>query len=368
MKEIENDEGGLFRLRIGDWFVADCEMVAIGGFSPMIGFMDRKTVKSVVEKMELLDGIAWSIPIVLPVNKSQSDKIGISEKIILLDKFERNIALMTISDKFSFNLDYYCENVYNTTDFSHPGVRAIKEAGEIFIAGDIELINRPVRENIDEKYFLDPLETREEFERLGWEKVVAFQTRNPIHRAHEYLIKCAMETVDGVLIHPLVGETNPDDVPADVRMKCYEALIDNYFNKEKTMLSVLPAAMRYAGPREAVHHMIMRKNYGCTHFIIGRDHAGIGTYYGTYEAQNFVDKFAEKLEIKPLKFEHSFFCSKCGNMSSIKTCPHPSVDHIHLSGSKVRAMLKEGKIPPKEFTREEVAEILMRWATINVGK
>ncbi|NIQ16597.1 MAG: sulfate adenylyltransferase [Candidatus Dadabacteria bacterium] len=360
--ELETKGKKLQKIVIGDWFVSDCEMIAIGGFSPLKGFMDKETVESVIDRLEIPGGLIWSIPIVLPVKDSEGEKVNEKSKIALQDRHNRLIAIMNVSQKFTLDKKSYCKNVYKTTDPDHPGVKTIIDAGNIFIAGDIELVNRPVRENIDSSYFLDPLKTREEFSKRGWNKIVAFQTRNPIHRAHEYLIKCAMEPSDGILIHPLVGETKADDIPAEVRMKCYEVLIDNYFNKNKTMLSVLPTAMRYAGPREAVHHMIMRKNYGCTHIIIGRDHAGVGDYYGTYEAQEFVDRFADRLEINPIKFEHSFYCKKCGNMASMKTCPHQTHDHLHLSGTKVRSLLKEGKSLPIEFSRPEVAMVLTNWA------
>lgn len=351
-----------YKINIQDRFVSDCEMIAIGGFSPLSGFMDKDTAISVIEKMELPGGTIWSIPILLPISKSDKSKIKNGDKVILEDKYDRIIAIIEVREKFTLDLENYCQKVFKTTEIAHPGVKAVKEAGNYFIAGDIKLINRPLREKIDKNYFKDPLQTRKEFEEKGWNSIVAFQTRNPIHRAHEYLIKCALEITDGALIHPLVGETKPDDVPANARMQCYETIIENYFNQEKTMLTVLPTAMRYAGPKEAIHHMIMRKNYGCTHMIIGRDHAGVGDYYGTYEAQELVDKVSDQLGIVALKFEHSFYCKKCENMATKKTCPHSADAHVFLSGTKVRKMLKEGEKPPKEFSRPEVAEVLLKWA------
>ncbi len=361
-KEILDNLDNYFKLKIANRYVSDCEMIAIGGFSPLTGFMGKEEAESVIEKMELSNGLLWGIPIVLPVDEKTAAEFSEGDEIILLDQADRPIALMKVGEKFSLDKENYAQKVYKTTDVDHPGVKALMEAGDVFVGGDIELINRPVRENIDESYFQDPAQTRAEFEKRGWKTVVAFQTRNPIHRAHEYLIKTALESNDGILIHPLVGETKPDDIPADVRMRAYEVLLDNYFNKERVHLSVLPAAMHYAGPREAIHHMLMRKNYGCTHMIIGRDHAGVGDYYGTYEAQEMVDRFADKLGIQPIKFEHSFYCTRCENMATSKTCPHGSEDHVFLSGRQVRAMLREGKKPPKEFTRPEVAEVLMEWA------
>ncbi len=362
-EELTEKAGQVYNLQIADRFASDCEMIAIGGFSPLTGFMDKQTAMSVINNMQLQDGTVWGIPILLQVNDSDNEKINTGDTIALIDSRKVLIAIMKVEEKFQLDIDNYCQKVYKTTDAAHPGVNAVKEAGNNYISGDIELVNRPVRENIEDKYFIDPADTRAAFEAKGWKTIVAFQTRNPIHRAHEYLLKCALESVDGLLIHPLVGETKPDDIPADVRMKCYEILMKDYFNLDKTMLSVLPMAMRYAGPREAVHHMIIRKNYGCTHIIIGRDHAGVGDYYGTYEAQEMVDSVKGKMEIVPMKFEHSFYCNKCENMCSAKTCPHPNEDHVFLSGTKVRAMLGEGQRPPKEFSRPEVADELIKWAT-----
>ncbi|MHA1273453.1 MAG: sulfate adenylyltransferase [Promethearchaeota archaeon] len=349
------------KINIQDRFVSDCEMIAIGGFSPLTGFMDKNTAISVIEKMKLPGGTIWSIPILLPISKSDKSKIKNGDKVILQDKYDRIIAIIQVSEKFTLDLQNYCQKVFKTTEIAHPGVKAVKEAGNYFLAGDINLINRPLRGKINKNYFKDPLQTRKEFKKKEWNSIVAFQTRNPIHRAHEYLIKCALEITDGAFIHPLVGETKPDDVPANIRMQCYETIIENYFNQEKTMLTVLPTAMRYAGPKEAIHHMIMRKNYGCTHMIIGRDHAGVGDYYGTYEAQELVDKVSEQLGIVALKFEHSFYCKKCENMATKKTCPHSANAHVFLSGTKVRKMLKDGEKPPKEFSRPEVVEVLLKW-------
>lgn len=360
-EELIKQAQKFYKINIQDRFISDCEMIAIGGFSPLTGFMDKDTAISVIEKMKLPGGIIWSIPILLPISKSEYSKIKNGDKVILKDKHDKFIAIIEVSEKFTLDLENYCQKVFKTTEIAHPGVKAVKEAGNYFIAGDIKLINRPAREKIDKDYFKDPLQTRKEFKEKGWNSIVAFQTRNPIHRAHEYLIKCALENTDGALIHPLVGETKSDDIPAEVRMQCYETIIENYFNQKRTMLTVLPTAMRYAGPKEAIHHMIMRKNYGCTHMIIGRDHAGVGDYYGTYEAQELVDKVSEQLGIVPLKFEHSFYCNKCENMATTKTCPHPASDHVFLSGTKVRKMLREGEKPPKEFSRPEVAEVLLKW-------
>jgi len=363
-KELLKKAETLPRIVAGDRYVGHCEMIAIGGYSPLKGFMTKEEAESVIRDVHLPNGLLWSIPVVLPVDGEFWKGLKLGDEVAIYDKNNRPIAIVVVEDKYTLDLDFYCENVFKTTDENHPGVAFVKSAGNHFIGGELlRLINRPVREGIPEHYYQDPYQVRKVIEEKDWKRVVAFQTRNPIHRAHEYIIKCALETMDGALIHPLVGETKKDDIPAPVRMKCYEVLIDNYFNKNRVHLSVLPAPMHYAGPREAVHHMIMRKNYGCTHMIIGRDHAGVGDYYGTYEAQEFVDQFIDELGIVPLKFEHAFYCTKCENMATSKTCPHPKEFHIHLSGTKVRAMLREGKRPPKEFSRPEVADILIDWAT-----
>lgn len=351
-----------YELIIPDWLVSDCEMIANGGFSPLKGFMDKKTVESVLNYMQLLDGTLWSIPMILPVSETEAKSIKENEVVALFDKDKLLIAILKISEKYVLDKTKFCQDVFKTTEEAHPGVRLIQNSGEICLAGEIKLIHRPKRERIDTKYYLDPKETRAIIKDKGWKRIVAFQTRNPIHRAHEYLIKTAVENSDGILIHPLVGETKADDIPVEVRMKCYQAMIDQYFNKNKVLLSVLPMAMRYAGPREAIHHMIVRKNYGCTHMIIGRDHAGVGDYYGTYEAQEMVEKYKDKLEIRPILFEHSFYCKKCEAMATKKTCPHGEEDHIFLSGTKVRQILNEGKLPPKESCRPEVAQVLLEWA------
>ncbi len=358
--ELENKAAGLYKLEVEDRYTSDLLMIAIGGFSPLKGFMGKKDAESVINKMELADGLVWAIPVLLPVKDAS---IVVGQELALVDKNQTVIAIMNVSERFELDLDNYTTKVYKTNDGAHPGVKAVLDGGNQYIAGDIELLNRPVGENVQEQYKLDPAMSRAEFEKRGWKTVVAFQTRNPIHRAHEYLLKCALESVDGLFIHPLVGETKSDDVPAMTRMDCYQVLMDNYFNLKHTTLGVLPAAMRYAGPREAVQHMIIRKNYGCTHLIIGRDHAGVGNYYGTYEAQELVDTVADRLGIVPVKFEHTFYCKACGNMASTKTCPHTSEHHVMLSGTKVRDMLAASQRPPVEFSRPEVADILIAWAT-----
>ena len=361
-QELEEKAQDLFQLTIEDRYGADVEMIAIGAFSPLTGFMGKADSESAIEKMQLTNGLAWGIPILLPAG-DKYDEIKTGEEIALLDKTGRVLAIMTVDEKFELDLANLSQKCFKTTEEKHPGVAAILKGGNKFIAGPLEMVNRPLRkEDINEKYYLDPSETRAEFERRNWKTIVAFQTRNPIHRAHEYLIKCAQEIVDGALIHPIVGETKSDDIPAPVRMKCYEALIENYFNPDNTKLSVLPTAMRYAGPREAINHTIIRKNYGCTHMIIGRDHAGVGSYYGTYEAQELMDVQGPKIGMQILKFENTFWCKNTESMASSKTAPQ-NPDIVSLSGTKVREMLANGQRPPSEFSRPLVADILIEWAT-----
>lgn len=361
-QELEAKAQDLFQLTIEDRYGADVEMIAIGAFSPLTGFMGKADSESAIEKMELMNGLAWGIPILLPAGDKYNE-IKTGEEIALLDKGGRVLAIMSVDEKFELDLANLSQKCFKTTEDKHPGVAAILKGGNKYIAGPLEMVNRPLRkEDINEKYFLDPSETRAEFERRNWKTIVAFQTRNPIHRAHEYLIKCAQEIVDGALIHPIVGETKSDDIPAPVRMKCYEALIENYFNPDNTKLSVLPTAMRYAGPREAINHTIIRKNYGCTHMIIGRDHAGVGSYYGTYEAQELMDVQGPRIGMNILKFENTFWCKNTESMASSKTAPK-NPDIVSLSGTKVREMLANGERPPSEFSRPLVADILIEWAT-----
>lgn len=360
--ELEEKAENLFKLTIEDRYGADVEMIAIGAFSPLEGFMGKADSESSIENMTLTNGLAWGIPILLPAGEA-FENVDLGQEIALVNKEGNVLAIMTVNEKFELELENLAQKCFGTTEDKHPGVQAIYKGGSKFIAGPLEMVNRPLRkEDIDGKYFLDPSETREEFKKRGWNTVVAFQTRNPIHRAHEYLIKCAQEIVDGALIHPIVGETKSDDIPAPVRMKCYETLIENYFNQDNTMLSVLPTAMRYAGPREAINHTIIRKNYGCTHMIIGRDHAGVGTYYGTYDAQKLMDKEGASIGMQILKFENTFWCKNTESMASTKTAPK-NPEMVSLSGTKVREMLQEGTRPPSEFSRPEVADILIDWAT-----
>ncbi len=346
-------------LNLNDREASDLKMISIGAFSPLTGFMNREQYEGTVRDAHLPGGIPWTIPVTLSTDSAIASGLHEGDEIALLNADSEPVGKFLLEEKFEYDRKLEAREVYRTEDEAHPGVANVYSQGDVLLGGSIRAVAvKPADVYADSDR--PPAETRKLFEEAGWDSVVGFQTRNPIHRAHEYIMKCALELVDGLLVHPLVGETKAGDVGAEVRMRCYRALLKDYYPADRTLLSVLPAFMRYAGPREAIFHAIMRKNYGCSHFIVGRDHAGVGDYYGTYDAQHIFSEFdPAALGITPMMFEHSFYCKSCGGMATSKNCPHPGEDHVFLSGTRVREMLVAGERPPAEFTRSEIADILI---------
>jgi sulfate adenylyltransferase len=338
---------------------ADLELIANGAFSPLEGFLGEADYVSVRDHRRLANGLVWTIPVTLSTTEAERRQLKIGGDVALRGRDGRLLAVLHLAEIFEYDKRREAEAVYRTTDEKHPGVAALYAQGEFLLGGPISLLDE-VNKTGFTNYRFTPARLRAVFEQRNWRRIVAFQTRNPVHRAHEYIQKCAMETVDGLLLHPIVGETKSDDIPADVRLQAYEAILSHYYPLDRTQLAVLPAAMRYAGPREAIFHALIRKNYGCSHFIVGRDHAGVGSYYGTYDAQKIFGDFApEEIGITPMFFDNTFYCRRCDGMASLKTCPHDASHHVNLSGTKVREMLVSGQAPPTEFTRPEVANVLI---------
>jgi len=358
-RERAEEATGLPKVPLGPRALSDLQMISTGVFSPLGGFMLREDYEGVVENMRLGGGLAWSMPITLSVEEGEAAALAEGTEVALVDGAGEPVAKMTVAERYRYDKEREARMVYRTTDAAHPGVAALYRQGDVLLGGEVDLLRAPDKGRFP-GYYYTPAELRAAFDGKGWKKVVGFQTRNPVHRSHEYIQKSALEIVDGLLLNPLVGETRSEDIPADVRMRSYETILERYYPEDRTMLAVFPAAMRYAGPREAIFHAICRKNYGCTHFIVGRDHAGVGSYYGTYDAQHIFDEFeAGELGITPLFFEHAFFCTQCGGMGSSKTCPHDPSSHVFFSGTKVREMLARGEYPPPEFSRPEVIEVLI---------
>ena len=346
------------KLALGMRPLSDLEMIAVGAFSPQAGFMKKADYQCVVKDMHLSGGAPWSLPVTVAASREQAKSLE-GQQIALTDEEGNALAVMDVEETYEYDKHEEARLVYRTEEEAHPGVAAMYAQEEILLGGSVTVFKRQKHSDFLQ-HRRDPKETRAVFAEKGWNTIVGFQTRNPVHRAHEYIQKTAMETVDAMLLHPLVGATKDDDIPAPVRMACYEALLKGYYPENRVLLSVFPAAMRYAGPREAIFHALVRKNYGCSHFIVGRDHAGVGSYYGTYDAQHIFREFgADDLGITPMFFENSFFCRTCGNMGTAKTCPHSPDNHVSLSGTRVREILANGEMPPSEFSRPEVAQILI---------
>ncbi len=348
------------RVQLDERAASDLVMIAIGAFSPLTGFMGEADYDRTVSDMRLANGLPWSVPITLSVTEEVAAPLSINS-LVRLDDLQGNfIGILELKEKYAYDKLHEATNVYRTNDEKHPGVKVVYEQGGINLAGDIWLLDRHPHPEFP-TYQIDPIDSRAMFHAKNWKTIVGFQTRNPIHRAHEYIQKCAMETVDGLFLHPLVGATKEDDIPAQVRMRCYEIILEHYYPQERVILAINPAAMRYAGPREAIFHALIRKNYGCTHFIVGRDHAGVGDYYGTYDAQHIFAEFTPiELGITPMMFEHAFYCKLSQGMATTKTSPSKPEQRVHLSGTKVREMLRQGILPPPEFSRPEVAVELIR--------
>jgi sulfate adenylyltransferase len=348
------------RVTLDERAFSDLVMIAIGAFSPLTGFMNQADYQPVVDTMRLANGLPWSIPITLSVTAAVADPLTVGGLIRLDDATGRFVGVLQLTEKYTYDKKHEAQKVYLTQEEKHPGVKVVYDQGEVNLAGPIWLLERDAHP-LFPTYQLDPAVSRQMFQDKGWKTIVGFQTRNPIHRAHEYIQKCAMETVDGLFLHPLVGATKEDDIPADVRMRCYEIILEHYYPLDRVILGINPAAMRYAGPREAIFHALIRKNYGCTHFIVGRDHAGVGDYYGTYDAQYIFAEFAPgELGIVPMMFEHAFYCTVTKSMATTKTSPSKPEQRVHLSGTKVRDLLRQGELPPPEFSRPEVAAELIR--------
>ncbi len=363
LTEAKKKAEGLKVVKLNSRETSDLIMLAMGAFSPLVGFMKEQDYHGVVKKMMMTDGTLWPIPITLSVPKDQAASIGLNSEIALIDDESGELmGSMVVEEKFSYDKKLEAKHVFGTEDQQHPGVAKIYEQHEVYLGGPVKVFSEGPYPAMYGDYYARPAETRAVFEEKGWIRIAGFQTRNPIHRSHEYVTKIAMEVSDGILIHPLVGKLKADDIPADIRMKCYTTLIDKYYVKNNVVLKVYPMEMRYGGPREAILHAIFRQNFGCSHLIIGRDHAGVGSYYGPFDAQKIFDEIPEgALHIQPLNIDWTFWCHKCGEMASMRTCPHGKEDRVLISGTKVREMLSNGEMPPEEFTRPEIGKILMEY-------
>ena len=341
----------------------DIIMMGIGGFTPLTGFMTHADWGGVCDGMKMANGLFWPIPVTLSTDKATADSIKEGNDIALFDP-ERNeiLATMKVTEKYTIDKAHECMMVYKTTDLEHPGVKMVMDQGEVNLAGSVKVLSQGEFPEQYGEQFMTPAQTRAEFQKRGWKTIAAFQTRNPMHRSHEYLAKIAVEICDGVLVHSLLGKLKPGDIPAEVRSEAIQVLIDKYFVKNTVIQAGYPLDMRYAGPREALLHALFRQNYGCSHLIVGRDHAGVGDYYGPFDAHHIFEEIpADALETQPLKIDWTFWCDKCGGMASMKTCPHEASDRVLLSGTKVRKMLTDGEDLPATFSRPEVAKVLQAY-------
>jgi len=341
--------------------VSDLIMLGMGAFSPLKGFMVKEDYEGVLKEMHCKDGTFWPVPITLAVTNEHANSLKEGQEVALVDETTGAImGIMALEEKFAYSKELEAKRIFQTTDTKHPGVKKLYEQGDILVGGSVTVLSEGEYPSRFPIYFARPEEVRKIFEERGWRKIVAFQVRNPIHRSHEYCTKIALEISDGLFIHPLVGALKEDDIPAEVRIRCYEVLLENYYPKDSVLLRVYPMEMRYAGPKEALLHAIIRQNFGCSHLIVGRDHAGVGNYYGPFDAQKIFDTLKpDDLEIKPLNIDWTFYCYKCEGMASLKTCPHRTEDRCLISGTELRRMLSMGEMPPHEFSRPEVLEILI---------
>ncbi len=359
VREIEGDAPRMPSVALDAVQASDLELIATGAYSPLLGFLGEDDLESVVDRKRLASGAVWTIPILLAVDRGTSERAAPGARVALRDREGALLGVLDVRHRYTCDKNRIAREVFRTEERAHPGVRRLFEQGDWLLGGPVTVVRRPGSVEFPE-YHLDPARIRAIIRERGWRTVVGFQTRNPIHRAHEFILKSALEMHDALFIQPLVGETRPEDIPARVRLRCYEVLLEGYYPRERTRLGLLPATMLFAGPREAVFHAVIRKNYGCTHFTVGRDHAGLNGYYGPYDAQRIFDEFTpEELGVVPLRFENTFYCETCRGMASRKTCPHPADCHLTLSGTRVREMLSRRELPPAEFTRPEVARVLL---------
>ncbi len=353
----------LKRLRITSRETGDAIMMGIGGFTPLPGFMGEADWKGVVTEMKMADGTFWPIPVTVSATAEDAKGIKIGQDITLVDdETGTDMAIMTVTEKYKIDKELECKEVFRTNDPEHPGVAMVMSQEEVNLGGPIKVLSESYFPEEFGDVYMRPAESRKMFIERGWKTVAALQLRNPMHRSHEYLAKIALETLDGLFIHQLVGKLKPGDIPADVRVKCINTLVDNYFVKGSVIQGGYPLDMRYAGPREALLHALFRQNYGCSHLIVGRDHAGVGNYYGAFDAQTIFDEIpAGSLETQPLKIDWTFYCFKCRGMASMKTCPHGKEDRLLLSGTVLRKTLSEGGDPPEDFSRPEVLALLKQY-------